>query len=99
MVGTTKKSSKISLEGSCKNVVTSLHIEIAYAKTGSVANPQVRSIKRQSKFFHSFHKKMFVCSQKSLVFIIDLAELMISHSNALDWHAGNLPISHLGTPF
>jgi len=28
-------------EGVCKNMVTSLHVEIAYANAGSFANPQV----------------------------------------------------------
>ena len=34
-------SSKGREDGICKNLVTSLHIEIAYANAGSFANPQV----------------------------------------------------------
>jgi hypothetical protein len=39
----TSSSSKTSLkeEGVCKNVVTSMHLEIAFANAGSFNNPQV----------------------------------------------------------
>jgi hypothetical protein len=40
---TSSSSSKTSLkeEGVCKNVVTSMHLEIAFANAGSFNNPQV----------------------------------------------------------